>query len=110
MSALDYDAIVLVLDCVTEAVVGEQVAQRSNELVAARETPTNRNRQDLMKMPVNDLETDQQENRASPENATLPDTGAKRRSSQEFHPLIHYNLSLVYQPIQRGDVVQLLMT
>ena len=100
MSALDYGAIVLVPDCVTKAVVGEQVAQRSNELVAARETPTNRNRQDLMKMPGYDLETDQQENRASPENATLPDTGAKRRSSRESHPLIHYNPSLVYQPFK----------
>ena len=95
LSALDYDAIVLVPDCVTEAVVGEQVAQRSYELVTGRGTPTHRNRQDLIKMHRNDLETDQQENRASPENATLPDTGAKCRSNQESHPPICYNLSLV---------------
>ena len=95
LSALDYGDIVWVPDCATEAVVGEQVAPRSYELVTGRGTATRRNRQDLIKMPGNDLETDQQGNRASPENVTLPEAGAQRRSSRESHPPIRYNPSWV---------------
>ena len=48
---LDYGDIVWVLDCVIKAVVGEQVAPRSDELVTGRGTATRTNRHDLLKMP-----------------------------------------------------------
>ena len=95
LSALDYGDIVWVPNCATGAVVEEQVVPRSYELVTGGGTAIHRKKQDLIKMLGNDLETDQQENRASPENATLQDIGAQHRTSRESHPLIRYNLSWV---------------
>jgi transposase InsO family protein len=82
LSALKYGEVVWLPRQETEAVVGDQVAPRSYELVTSNNTMTRRNRRDLVQLsnPVDDHVI----------NSPIQETQPVRRSNRVPHPPLRY--------------------
>ena len=87
LSELDYGDVVWVPDHETQAVVGEQVAPRSYEIVTSNGTTTRRNRQDLISLPEDNHIDKACETRDS------PSANPRRKSTRKTRPPVRYDPS-----------------